>query len=94
MTLTSGDIGKIQELYRSLERLHKERQQIKDATLERVDGNAHKGTSGVEYRQFNGFTAEAQKEIREVIARDLRRRAAKIVETLHRYGCEAKLTEE
>ena len=62
--------------------------------MERVDGQARKGTSGVEYSQFGGFTSEAQKEIREVIARDLRRRAAKIVETLHKYGCEAKLTEE
>jgi hypothetical protein len=94
MTLTSTDIVKIQELYQSLERLHADRLAIKDATLDRASGETRKGTSGVEFRQFSGFTPEAQKEIREVIARDLRRRAAKIVEILHKYGCEAKLTEE
>ena len=94
-TLTSADIVKIQELYRSLETLHADRATIKDsAVLDRIDGITHKGTSGVQKREFIGFTPEAQKEIREVIARDLRRRAAKIVETLHKYGCEAKLTEE
>ena len=94
MTLTSADIVKIQELYASLDRLHAQRADIKDAALERIDGITHKGTSGVQKREFTGFTPEAQKEIREVIARDLRRRAAKIVDALHKYGCEAKLTEE
>jgi hypothetical protein len=94
MTLTSADIKKIDELYRKLDYLHTDRTNIKDAILDRVYGEARKGTSGVEQRTFGGFTPEAQQEIREVIARDLRRRAAKIVETLHKYGCEAKLTEE
>jgi hypothetical protein len=94
MTLTSTDIGKIQELYRSLEHLHLDRAAIKDAALERIEGQTRKGTSGVEHRAFSGFTPEAQKEIRDILARDLRRRAAKIVEALHKYGCEAKLTEE
>ena len=94
MTLTSADIKKIEELYRGLDQLHRDRADIKDAALERIDGQARKGTSGVAYREFRGFTPEAQKEIRVVIARDLRRRAAKIVEALHKYGCEAKLTDE
>ena len=94
MTLTAADIKKIEALYRDLERLHADRTSVKDAALERIHGTAHKGTSGVEYREFTGFTPEAQKEIREVVARDLRRRAAKIVEALHKYGCEAKLTDE
>ena len=94
MTLTAADIKKIEVLYGDLERLHRDRAAIKDVTLERIDGPIRKGTSGVEYREFRGFTPEAQKEIREVIARDLRRRAAKIVEALHKYGCEAKLTDE
>ena len=93
-TLTSTDIRKIEALYRDLESLHADRAAIKDAVLERIDGTAHKGTSGVAYREFRGITPEAQKEIREIIARDLRRRAAKIVEALHKYGCEAKLTDE
>ena len=94
MTLTSADIKKIDELYHSLDRLHLERQQIKDARLKNVDGEIRKGTSGLENVYIRDFSAEAANEIREVIARDLRRRAAKIVETLHKYGCEAKLTEE
>ena len=93
-TLTAKDVKKIDDLYRSLEGLHADRARIKGATLERIDGTTHKGTSGVEYRSFDGFTPEAQDEIRKVIARDLRRRAAKIVEALHKFGCEAKLTEE
>jgi hypothetical protein len=94
MTLTSTDIGKIQELYRALDRLHAERANIKEVILARVDGNIKKGTSGLEYHQFSDFSPEASKEIRDVIARDIRRRAAKIVETLHKFGCEAKLTED
>ena len=93
MTLTAADIGKIQDLYRSLERLHIERQQIKEATVDDITGKIRKGTSGVENVYFRNFSVEAEKEIREAVARDLRRRAAKIVEALHKYGCEAKLTE-
>ena len=93
-TLTSADIRKIEDLYRKLERLHAERQQIKGATIENMTGLIRRGTSGVENVHLRDFSAEAQNEIRDVLARDLRRRAAKIVETLHKYGCEAKLTEE
>ena len=95
MTLTATDIAKIQEHYRILEQLHAQRGFIKDlTTVTSVGVEARKGTSGRDYHQFADFSAEASKEIRETIARDLRRRAAKIVETLHKYGCEAKLTEE
>lgn len=94
MTLTSADIKKIEELYRSLEQLHVQRNHIKEVTSVTVDSESRKGTSGVERHSFHGITSEAAKEIREVIARDLRRRAAKIVEALHKYGCEAKLTDE
>ena len=94
MTLTSADIKKIDELYRKLERLHVERQQIKEATIKNMDGEIRKGTSGIENVYFRDFSTEAGKEIRDLLARDLRRRAAKIVETLHKFGCEAKLTEE
>jgi hypothetical protein len=94
-TLTSADIKKIEALYRDLEHLHAQRGLIKALThLTNVSGEVRKGTSGLECYSFNGFTPEAQKEIREIIARDLRRRAAKIVEALHKYGCEAKLTDE
>lgn len=94
MTLTSADIGKINELYRKLDRLHAERNWIKEVTLDRVDGQVVIGTSGREYREFRDFTSEAAKDIKDVLARDMRRRAAKLVETLHKFGCEAKLTEE
>ena len=94
MTLTATDIVKIQNLYGSLERLHAERNSIKEVTLSTVEGQIRKGTSGVDQRHYRDFTQEAANEIRDVLARDIRRRAAKIVETLHKYGCEAKLTEE
>jgi hypothetical protein len=93
-TLTPKDVAKIQGLYRDLDGLHGQRQKIKDATFNDVTFHARKGTSGVEILYFSDVSAEASKEICAVIARDLRRRAAKIVEALHRYGCEAKLTEE
>ena len=96
MTLTSADIKKIDELYRSLDRLHAER-----AAHQGCDAGARRRRKPAKDKRrenvassLRGFTPEAQKEIREVIARDLRRRAAKIVEALHKYGCEAKLTEE
>lgn len=94
MTLTSADIKKIDELYRGLDRLHVDRSALKDAKVDRVDVQTSKGTSGVQNIYLRDFTAEGAKEIREILARDLRRRAAKIVEALHKYGCEAKLTEE
>ena len=94
MTLTSADIKKIDELYRSLDRLHAQRQQIKEATIEHMTGQIRKGTSGIENVYFAEFSSEAKKEIHALVARDLRRRAAKIVEALHKFGCEAKLTEE
>ena len=93
-TLTAADIKKIEALYSDLDRLHRDRAAVKDATLERIHGVTHKGTSGVEQHEFRGFGPEGTKELREVVARDLRRRAAKIVEALHKYGCEAKLTDE
>jgi hypothetical protein len=93
MTLTPTDITKIQELYAKLERIHAQRVSIKDVTLTRVDGDIRKGTSGLEHREFRDLSPEAADEIRDVIARDLRRRAAKIVEILHKFGCEAKLTD-
>ena len=94
MTLTPADIKKIDELYRSLDRLHADRLALKDATLDRVDIQTNKGTSGVQNLYFRDFTPEAAKELHTILARDLRKRAAKIVETLHKFGCEAKLTEE
>ncbi|HEY1878293.1 MAG TPA: hypothetical protein VGG68_00020 [Caulobacteraceae bacterium] len=96
MTLTPADIKKIQDLYRRLEALHKQRKEIKDAVLEDLNLNAtaKQGTSGVLQLYFDGLSLEASREIGDVVARDLRRRAAKIVETLHKFGCEAKLTEE
>jgi hypothetical protein len=94
MTLTATDIKKIQELYRRLDALHAQRKEIKDVVLESLHGVVKQGTSGVVSIAFDGLSAEASKEIRDVIARDLRRRAAKIVDALHKFGCEAKLTEE
>ncbi|HEY1881233.1 MAG TPA: hypothetical protein VGG68_15000 [Caulobacteraceae bacterium] len=93
-TLTPADIKKIQDLYRRLEALHKQRKDIKDVVLEDLYGTAKQGTSGVQHLLFDDLSLEASREIGDVVARDLRRRAAKIVETLHKFGCEAKLTEE
>jgi hypothetical protein len=70
------------------------RARVKEATIKNIDGEIRKGSSGIENACFRDLSPEAGKEIREVVARDLRRRAAKIVETLHKYGCEAKLTDE
>jgi L-lactate utilization protein LutB len=94
MTLTATDIKKIQDLYQRLDALHAKRKEIKDVVLESMHGIAKQGTSGVRTIGFDGLSAEASKEICDIIARDLRRRAAKIVETLHKFGCEAQLTEE
>ena len=93
-TLTSADVTKIQGLYRDLEYLQAQRKHIKDVSLTTVLGQTRKGTSGVEDHQFRDFSPEGADEIRKVVASDIRRRAGKIVDTLHGYGCEAKLTEE
>lgn len=93
-TLVATDIAKIQELYHKLDRLHAQRGQIKEVKMYGVRVEVRKGTSGVDFYDFADLSAEAGNEIRDILARDIRRRSAKVVEALHKYGCEAKLTEE
>lgn len=93
MTLNAKDIAKIQKLYAELDELQTQRRKTKDAVFKSLLATLAKGTSGIEYLNLAEPSAEAMAEIRDVLARDIRRRAAKIVEALHGLGCEAKLTE-
>jgi hypothetical protein len=93
MTLTLADIERAQKLYRELELLTHLRHQVQGMTAGvTLTGYRDKKEEGSTYCSIDGFSAEAIKELRELASRDLRNRAAIIVEQLHKLGCEAVLT--
>ncbi len=99
MTLTEKDIEKARDLYAKLTRLHEDREAVRNLKFDvTVSGygieKAQPNGQRAGHCSFRDFSLETIEEIREAVARDIRRRTAAVVAELNKLGCEAKLTPE
>jgi cell division protein FtsB len=86
-TLTAKDIDTVQKLYRDLDEIKRKR---KTAALQMTSMMVYAKCNALGL-EINDLSPEAQNAIMEIARKDLRVRAAKIVEQLHKLGCEAQL---